>query len=119
MHGVGEMTWPSGDKYIGDWDQDNRQGFGLYLYASGNRYKGSYVGNKKEGYGQFWWTTGRNAGRDEMSFFEMLINEGWHRSKPNQTIYSSRILINLCSKRPLNYGVFYINMSISLTSSSE
>ena len=66
MHGVGEMTWPSGDKYIGDWDQDNRQGFGLYLYASGNRYKGSYVGNKKEGYGQFWWTTGRNAGRDEM-----------------------------------------------------
>ena len=48
MHGVGEMTWPSGDKYIGDWEQDNRQGFGLYLFASGNRYKGSYVRNKKQ-----------------------------------------------------------------------
>ena len=47
MEGVGEMTWPSGDKYIGDWEADTRTGHGLYLYSSGNRYKGQYLNNKK------------------------------------------------------------------------
>ena len=47
MEGVGEMTWPSGDKYIGDWEADTRTGHGLYLYSSGNRYKGQYANNKK------------------------------------------------------------------------
>ena len=47
MQGQGEMTWPSGDKYIGDWEEDARHGFGLYLYGSGNRYKGQYVSGKK------------------------------------------------------------------------
>ena len=41
------MTWPSGDKYIGDWEDDRRNGHGLYLYTSGNRYKGQYVLGKK------------------------------------------------------------------------
>ena len=43
------MTWPSGDKYIGDWEADTRTGHGLYLYSSGNRYKGQYLNNKKVG----------------------------------------------------------------------
>ena len=47
MEGQGEMTWPGGDKYIGDWEDDTRHGFGLYLYHSGNRYKGQYVGGQK------------------------------------------------------------------------
>ena len=46
---LGEMTWPSGDKYIGDWEDDRRNGHGLYLYTSGNRYKGQYVLRKKVG----------------------------------------------------------------------
>ena len=45
--GKGEMRWPSGDTYVGDWEADTRHGFGLYLYSSGNRYKGEYVNNKK------------------------------------------------------------------------
>ena len=45
--GKGEMRWPSGDTYVGDWEADTRHGFGLYLYSSGNRYKGQYVNNKK------------------------------------------------------------------------
>ena len=49
MQGQGEMTWPSGDKYIGDWEGDTRHGFGLYLYHSGNRYKGQYVNGQKVG----------------------------------------------------------------------
>ena len=44
---VGEMTWPSGDKYIGDWEEDKRNGHGLYLFTSGNRYKGQYVMGRK------------------------------------------------------------------------
>ena len=47
MEGQGEMIWPTGDKYIGDWEGDTRHGFGLYLYQSGNRYKGQYVAGKK------------------------------------------------------------------------
>ena len=47
MEGQGEMIWPGGDKYIGDWEGDTRHGFGLYLYQSGNRYKGQYVAGKK------------------------------------------------------------------------
>ena len=44
---TGEMTWTSGDKYIGDWEDNVRSGHGLYLYASGNRYKGQYVRGRK------------------------------------------------------------------------
>ena len=47
LQGKGEMRWPSGDTYVGDWEADTRHGFGLYLYSSGNRYKGQYVNNKK------------------------------------------------------------------------
>ena len=55
----GEMTWPSGDQYIGDWVNNQRlilprilfyfyrSGHGLYLYSSGNRYKGQYLAGKK------------------------------------------------------------------------
>ena len=45
MEGQGEMIWPTGDKYIGDWEGDTRHGFGLYLYQSGNRQQ--YVAGKK------------------------------------------------------------------------
>ena len=38
MHGTGEMTFPNGDKYTGDWNQGKRSGHGLYLYSNGNRY---------------------------------------------------------------------------------
>ena len=44
---TGEMTWTSGEKYIGEWENDRRNGDGLYLYSSGNRYKGHYVLGKK------------------------------------------------------------------------
>ena len=61
--GKGEMTFPNGDIYTGDWVGGRRTGVGLYLYQrSGNRYKGDYVDGAKQGRGTFWWTTGVHAG---------------------------------------------------------
>ena len=37
-HGQGQMTFPSGDVYTGDWVKGKRTGKGLYLFhESGNR----------------------------------------------------------------------------------
>ena len=46
MHGTGEMTFPNGDKYTGDWNQGKRSGHGLYLYSNGNGYTADCLLNR-------------------------------------------------------------------------
>ena len=42
MHGTGTMNYTNGDKYIGDWIEDNRTGRGVYTWADGDRYEMPY-----------------------------------------------------------------------------
>ena len=41
------------DRYIGEWKDGKREGYGKFFYSNGNIYEGYWKNNKKEGYGIF------------------------------------------------------------------
>ena len=51
MHGNGTMTWPEGNKYVGEYKNGKRDGNGTYTAANGDRYVGEYTNDKKHGQG--------------------------------------------------------------------
>ena len=108
MHGTGEMSFPNGDKYTGDWNDGKRSGHGLYLHSNGNRqdylvvfsgqipvdglffvrFKGDYVDGVKQGFGQFWWTSGRHAGDKYVGQFRADKRHGYGQySFANGNVY--------------------------------
>ena len=63
MHGYGTYTWADGDKYVGEWQNNKRHGQGAQTYADGSKYVGKFVAGEKHGYGIYTWTDGdRKAG---------------------------------------------------------
>ncbi|KAK7198674.1 MORN repeat/Vacuolar sorting protein 9 (VPS9) domain containing protein [Novymonas esmeraldas] len=38
----GELVYAGGDRYVGGWAEDTREGFGCYVWASGSRYTGRF-----------------------------------------------------------------------------
>jgi len=47
------MTFPSGDKYTGNFKAGLMHGEGTYEYKNGDIYSGNFVENKKEGQGEY------------------------------------------------------------------
>ena len=82
IEGKGEMTWVTGEKYIGDWKNNEKDGLGIqyysnknkeyegnfkngffegkgvYYYDDGNRYEGDWKNNKREGDGIIYFQKG-------------------------------------------------------------
>jgi len=54
----GTYEWENGDKYAGEWQNDNRNGQGTYTHVSGNKYIGEFKDNKRNGRGTFIWADG-------------------------------------------------------------
>ena len=44
--------------YIGDWDEDVRQGYGIEQFEDGSRYEGAFSADSKTGKGKFSWKDG-------------------------------------------------------------
>ena len=38
----GTFTWPDGEKYVGEWKDNKRNGQGTYTFPSGNKYVGEF-----------------------------------------------------------------------------
>lgn len=52
MHGLGTLTYISGDKYSGEFVQGKRQGRGVFTSAlTGDTYNGNWFNGKMNGYG--------------------------------------------------------------------
>ena len=51
--GKGMMKFANGDKYEGQWAEDNMHGQGEYRCKNGDYYKGEFFRGKKQGYGQY------------------------------------------------------------------
>ena len=56
--GYGTYYWDSGDKYVGYWKNDVRQGKGTMTWATGEKYYGDYYNDKKHGKGRITWKDG-------------------------------------------------------------
>ena len=38
--GKGEYTWSNGDKYVGDWKNNKKNGYGKYMKKDGTMFEG-------------------------------------------------------------------------------
>ena len=56
---VGEYTWPSGNKYVGEWKDGKRNGQGTYTWPDGQRYVGEFKDGNYNGQGTYTWPGGR------------------------------------------------------------
>ncbi|MCX7144216.1 MAG: hypothetical protein NT123_24910 [Proteobacteria bacterium] len=62
-HGKGVKTWPSGDRYEGDFVDDRKEGTGTYLWgprsaSAGESYSGGYLNDQRHGEGVYAWPSG-------------------------------------------------------------
>jgi hypothetical protein len=46
-------------KYVGEWNNNNMHGRGLYSWKDGRKYDGYYNNDKKHGYGIYQWADGK------------------------------------------------------------
>ena len=58
VNGQGTCTWPSGDKYVGEFVNENRTGQGTYTWADGDKYVGEFKDGKKNGQGTLTYADG-------------------------------------------------------------
>jgi len=67
-HGKGMKTWPSVDRYEGDFIEDRKEGVGIYIWGrrsawAGEKYSGDYRNDQRHGFGVYEWPGGdRYAG---------------------------------------------------------
>ena len=43
------------DRYVGEWKNGTRNGYGRFYYSNGSIYEGYWVNNQKEGFGIFYY----------------------------------------------------------------
>ena len=68
-HGEGTVTWKSGDRYEGAFENGHRHGQGVYDYPDGRRYEGA-------------WQEGERAGQGVMTYADGGRYEGgWRKGK--------------------------------------
>lgn len=46
---LGEFCWSTGNKYVGNWLNDEKSGEGIFYWANGDVYDGHWLVNKKNG----------------------------------------------------------------------
>ena len=57
--GFGSCYWSNGASYIGSWDNDIENGVGKYTWPSGAVYEGEHLDGKAHGKGIFWQPNGK------------------------------------------------------------
>ena len=64
FHGQGTLTFGKnskyyGDKYMGKWKADVKDGWGTYYFANGDKYEGEWSNNKYNGEGTYFYANGK------------------------------------------------------------
>ncbi len=70
----GTYTWADGDKYVGEWRDDKKNGQGTYTYADGDKYVGEFRDDKKHGQGTYFFADGR-------VWHGLFRNDEWNRGR--------------------------------------
>ena len=54
----GSYTYPSGDKYVGEWHEDQKSGKGTYTWSDDDSYVGEFRDDRKHGQGTYTYSDG-------------------------------------------------------------
>ena len=55
-------SFPNGDRYVGEYQEDIPHGHGVYLFATGQSYEGQWVRGRKHGWSIYTVETGAGPG---------------------------------------------------------
>ncbi len=55
----GAYIYANGDKYIGEWNEDQKHGLGVNTYANGDKYVGEFRNDRRSGQGTYIFANGR------------------------------------------------------------
>ena len=72
-HGIGTATYADGDRYAGEFNQGAKHGRGVYTFADGEEYSGDVVDNEYHGRGTYTFADGERYVGD----FENGVRHGW------------------------------------------
>ena len=50
-NGIGNFSWPNGNRYTGSFVDGQREGDGIFFWRDGTVYRGQFQANKQHGYG--------------------------------------------------------------------
>mmetsp|Transcript_31969 Transcript_31969/g.28333 ORF Transcript_31969/g.28333 Transcript_31969/m.28333 type:complete len:409 (+) Transcript_31969:6-1232(+) len=56
--------WVSSSRYIGDWRENTKEGFGIQIYKNKDKYEGLWANNKRHGQGTYWRNEGGKLKRE-------------------------------------------------------
>ena len=56
--------WEGSSRYIGDWRDNCKEGFGIQFYPKGDKYEGMWAMDKKHGQGTYWRNEGGKLRRE-------------------------------------------------------
>ena len=98
------------NQYEGSYENDLKNGFGVFKWSSGNVYKGRYLEDERHGYGEMYWTDGSvykgmwykgiQHGKGRMEFPDGKVKEGMFKNNIFQGPTINRL--NLYQKQNLN-----------------
>ena len=99
-HGQGTLTYANGEKYIGEWENDRRTGYGTYFYDNGDKYDGEWKDDKMTGKGTYFYVSGSKYEGE-------VLNNKWHGhgiyTWANGDIYKG----NWKNNRRTGYGTYF------------
>jgi hypothetical protein len=69
----------SGNKYVGDWAENQPEGKGTKVYVDGDKYEGDWKGGLMEGRGTYTWSNGSiyegSYSNDKKNGYGVLMNK--------------------------------------------
>ena len=72
----GIITTKGGDKYVGEWNDNERHGQGTYTWKNGDKYVGEWKDHKRNGQGTYTWDEGPSKGDKYVGEFKDNIKHG-------------------------------------------
>ncbi len=83
-HGYGTMSYPSGNNYEGQWQDDQKSGFGIMIWKDLDEvYTGHWQHDKPHGYGEHIWgeSTAKTIKKQHCNMFRGEFQEGKRHGK--------------------------------------
>ena len=77
------MYYKNGDRYEGEWKNDDREGKGILNYKNGDRYDGEWKNDKREGKGILYYNKDDYRDREEGIWEYDKIKKGKAYNKEN------------------------------------